>query len=153
MISPQYAAGFFDGEGCVNLTTYGKNRQVNIRVYLINTDADILRLFQCHFGGRLGAPRVSKEGWKAFRNLVWTGVAAIDFLRIIQPFVILKVAQIKLALEYWDFARSPKADRCEWLPAPIPTAPWRTVNKRTSETIAKELEFKERMHVLNRKGA
>jgi hypothetical protein len=153
MLSNEYAAGFFDGEGCINITVTGKNRQVRLRVMLVNTDQDILLLFQAKYGGNLTMPKVLKDGWKPYCQLYWFGNSAIEFLSHIRPYILLKRSQIELAFEFWDFMHTPRRDRCEQVPTPREGSPNQVSLKRTPETISKEMDFKSRMHALNRKGA
>lgn len=150
MISPEYAAGFFDGEGCVNfaVSRYRRNgelrgKAISLRVMIGNTDLPILQEFQLTFGGKihdkvLSSPR-AKEAW------VWTLTysEAMPFLRAIQPFVRVKARQIALAIEFSEWRNRPIKERCYKLPAARGT--W----KRTPETLIKENEFKARLHGLN----
>lgn len=144
MISPEYAAGFFDGEGCVNFSTRGKSRTLFVRVFLTNTDEAILSAFQATFGGRLDKPRQLRKGWKPHRNLTLTMADAVSFLNIIRPHVLLKRGQIDLALEFWKWRRVPKAERCEIRHGRL----WLLPAVREQEKA-----FAARMHALNLKGA
>ena len=153
MLSPEYAAGFFDGEGCVNITVRGRCRQVCLRVMLVNTDAEILSLFYAQWGGRLTRPRVHRDTWKPFRALIWSGQEAIDFLTVIQPYCRVKQRQIALAQEFWAFMKAPRMERCAVDPGSTTRAPFRVIVRRTPATLDKELLFKQQMHALNRKGA
>ena len=150
-LSPQYVAGFFDGEGCVNITVRGKARQVALRVMIVNTEPMILALLHAQYGGQLPGPRqAGEEHWKPFRQLVLTGRKAIGFLEHIEPFVILKKPQIELALEFWRFQQKPRRERCDIITGQHDYGGVRVVRK--PETVERELEFKEKMHVLNKKG-
>lgn len=46
IISPQYAAGFFDGEGCVSIALGGRNKIkcTYLRVILTNTNLEIVQI-------------------------------------------------------------------------------------------------------------
>lgn len=151
MLSDQYDAGFFDGEGCVNLTIRGKNCQISLRVMITNTDPNILQEFKDTYGGRLTKPRVLTEGWKAFRQIVLSDSDAIEFLRRVFPFCIVKRKQIELAEEFWTFQHQGKRQRCEKV---LKKVNGKTVVtfQRTAETLERESEFKFRMSELNRKG-
>jgi hypothetical protein len=150
-LSPRYCAGFFDGEGCINITCGGRNHQTALRVMVVNTDEAILKMFLDSFGGGIyKRSRGHKTHWKPF--IVWkaTGHKAAAFLSYIQDYVIVKERQLDLALEFWDFQHS--ENRCELRNSPTKTMPNRVVAFRKSETIARELEFKAKMHELNKKG-
>lgn len=155
ILSPQYVAGFFDGEGCVNLTVKGACKQVSLRVMIVNTDPLILDLLRIQYGGRTPAPRIHQDGWKGFRQLVLTDSKAINFLQEIAPFVIIKRPQIELALEFWRFQHLPRMQRCDLVRVGPAHRRGHCPNKivRKPETIQKELEFKAKMHLLNKRGA
>lgn len=152
MLSNEYVAGFFDGEGCVNITVRGKIRQVALRVTIVNTDAAILQELFETFGGTLTRPRSSNSRWKLFRAIEWRGKYAISFLEKIQPFVTVKRPQIELAFEFWKFMQLPKTERCVVVCAPVVGLNGRTHLTRSEATKIRELEFKARMHRLNMKG-
>lgn len=152
-MTPEYAAGFFDGEGCVNITKRGKRQQVSLRVMIANTNKDILDLFQLSFGGHVRISKRHKPDWKPFIQWVATGQTAMDFLAKISPFIILKTAQIKLAFEFWQFMQLPKTERCEIKANQKPEYKGRVTLVRKPATLITEQEFKDRMHALNKKGA
>jgi len=152
MLSRQYVAGFFDGEGCVNITVRGKVRQVCLRVMIVNTDASILQKINLSYGGRLTKPHSAKDGWKLTRQLVFMGAEAFNFLISIYPYLEIKKRQAKLAIDFWNFQSSGRNQRCEFVSRPIPKMPGRMVLKRTPQTVERELQFKAEMHELNRKG-
>ena len=152
MISSAYAAGFFDGEGCVNITVMGKTRQVSLRLMLSNTDAEILSLFRLQFGGFLSKPRTLKEGWKPYRQWVITGLGALEFMKFIRKNIIVKRAQVELAIEFMKFMHLPIRERCTVHSGPIDRSQKTPIISRKPETIATELSFKDRMHILNKKG-
>lgn len=152
-MSPEYLAGFFDGEGCVNITIKGKSKQVALRCMLVNTDYEFLSEVQAIYGGRLTKrPNKKNPHWKPFCSIYWTDTAAINLLRTLQPFIRLKAAQVALALEFSDFMRLPKRERCIFIHSPMPGMPSRITVQRKPEVLDKELWFKDQMHVLNRKG-
>lgn len=151
MISDEYAAGFFDGEGCVNFTIRGKAKQAVIRVMLVNTNINILLEFQERFGGILTSRKQKNITWKDFNCLTLNGHFAIKFLSAIRPYVHIKHNQIELAFEYYEWSGR-ITDRYESVLSPTTKFPNRTHRRRTTETIQKEQEFKDRMHTLNKKG-
>ena len=90
-----YAAGFFDGEGCISIT---KNGAVDVRI--TNTAKSVLVKFQGLFGGTIGSrtQRVNKTQY-AF---CLYGENAIDFIKVIKPFLIEKLPQAETVLEYYE---------------------------------------------------
>jgi hypothetical protein len=99
MISTEYVAGFFDGEGCVNISTdrYGKPY---LRILVVNTDKSVLEKFQEKWGGDITHNKRHKENWK--RSFTWrlSHTRAIEFLQDLEPFLIVKKKQANLAVEF-----------------------------------------------------
>lgn len=152
MISDEYVAGFFDGEGCVNFSVRGKSRQIFFRVMLTNTDPDILEEFKSKYGGNLAKPRQLKENWKIFRQLTITGPMAYSFLEKIYPYAKIKKQQIKLALEFQELRNLPRKQRYTYLHDPKPRMKSRIISIIRPEIRNKELEFCAKMKELNKKG-
>jgi hypothetical protein len=151
MITNEYMAGFFDGEGCINITICGKNRQTVLRVYVVNTDKDILLKIQSKFGGRLyHSDKGNNKGWKTFRCLDWRGPHAIKLLQSIYPHLLLKRPQADLAFKFYEFMQSD--GRLEIIKRPTDLAKYRVIKQRTEEAKNRELMFKNAMHTLNKKG-
>ncbi len=114
MISPEYIAGFFDGEGCVGFTITGQAKMLAVRVSIVNTNLEFLKVIQSQYGGKIYSKDfINKPTWKTFNNLVWANYHAIEFLIKIERFIFIKQAQIKLAKEYWEFSQTSNVDRCD----------------------------------------
>ena len=152
MISSEYAAGFFVGEGCVNFSKRGRSRQQFLRVMITNTDPQILSDLQETFGGRLAKPRVLADGWKAFRQLILVGEEGFKFLRIVYPYLRLKKKQADLAFRFEFFRALPKSERCNFEHRPLPKMPHRIVAKVKSEVLEEEHRMFLEMKELNKKG-
>jgi hypothetical protein len=99
MISLEYTAGFFDGEGCVNFSSdrYGSPF---IRILVVNTEKSVLEEFQSRWGGNITHNKRHKENWK--RSYTWriSHTRAIQFLNDIQQFLIVKKNQANLAIQF-----------------------------------------------------
>lgn len=93
-LSPQYVAGFFDGEGCVDVTNSGA-----LMAMLTNTNLLVLRLIQVKYGGSLDKspphpPRKVIFMWKtASRD-------ARRFLEAIYPYLVIKANQARIGICY-----------------------------------------------------
>ncbi len=152
MISPEYAAGFFDGEGCVNLTVSGRNRRIVLRLMIVNTDPMILAAFQAQFGGfiehRVRQPGSKQAHWKQFCCLTMSGNIAFAFLVDIAPYVRVKASQVALALEFMELKRLPKNERCYYTARKT----FGAMARIRPEILERENDFKRRMHLLNAKG-
>ena len=147
-----YLAGFFDGEGCINITVRGKVRQVVLRIMIVNTDLTILNAVQQAFGGYVSTRLQKNPTWKPFSRVTLSGMAAFSLLELLAPYLVIKQPQVRLALRFRAFQQTPKNKRCSFVVSPTKKMPNRTICTRTPETLSKELEFKKAMHVLNRKG-
>lgn len=148
-------AGFFDGEGCVNITTHGSSAQTTLRMMLVNTDAALMKRLAVRYGGRLQYKqhfgRVSH--WKPSYQIVWTQWSAFALLCRLLPHLRLKRRQAKLAIRFCQFQAQPKTVRCTTIKKRGDgcgrSYPYQ---RRTAKTLAKEAAFKDAMHRLNRKG-
>mgnify|MGYP003346722492 CR=1 FL=1 len=85
-MTPEYAAGFFDGEGCVNCSSSRNNSFV--RILVVNTNIDVLKAFQTVWGGDINANYKPKAHWKQAYTWRLQHKAANDFLKEILPFLI-----------------------------------------------------------------
>jgi hypothetical protein len=89
-----YAAGFFDGEGCISIT---KNGAVDVRIS--NTAKNVLVTLHSYFGGSI-TNRTQKVNKAQYVYSLY-GETAINFLSLIKPFMIDKLPQAEAILEYY----------------------------------------------------
>jgi len=99
-----YFAGLFDGEGCVyiystNKTLRSKNKKHVLSVVINNTNPVIIQELLKNFGGYL-----QYQEAKGNRRALWywkmSAKKAENFLKIIFPYLIVKKAEVELALEF-----------------------------------------------------
>lgn len=111
-MSPEYLAGLFDGEGCIDVQRmYPKAGQgrlyVRPRVRLCMTDAVLFlgeRLHQ-EFGGHLTRRKATSSTQNSSWSLEW--LSKVDIVRLLNtvlPHLILKAEQAKLALWWLEHA-------------------------------------------------
>lgn len=103
-----WAAGFFDGEGCViveisNSPKSRRGHRTALRVSVTQTSKPCLELFVQRFGGSIRTfkhtcPNSSR--WAIQHTWSVVGGRAYEFLSTIEPFVIVKKSQVTKALEY-----------------------------------------------------
>lgn len=118
-----YLSGFFDGEGCIVI---GNNGSIQLRV--INTNIEILELFQKVFGGSVAKRKqmVNKPqySWSAYGDL------ALKLCYLFAPISIEKREQFLKAIEWFNekhlypptvipgkrgkFAHEARASRIKW---------------------------------------
>ena len=131
MISPQYAAGFFDGEGCINVSSCRKSSY--IRILVVNTNLEILERFKETWGGDINKNVKGKEHWKQAYTWKLSHNAAYVFLKEIYPYLVVKQQQADAAFMFFD-SRPGKG------------------KQRTEEAIKIANEAIEKIKKLNKKG-
>jgi hypothetical protein len=99
-----YAAGFFDGEGCI---TISKNGAVDVRV--VNTSKKVLLKLQSIFGGSI-TNRTQKINKTQYAYSFY-GENAIEFIKLIKPYLIDKLSQAETILEYYEHRQQIKSIR------------------------------------------
>jgi hypothetical protein len=99
-----YAAGFFDGEGCISIS---KNGAVDIRV--TNTAKNVLVKLQNIFGGSI-TDRTQKANKTQYAYSFY-GENAIEFIKLIKPYLIDKAPQAEAILEYYELRNEIKSVR------------------------------------------
>lgn len=100
MISAQYAAGFMDGEGCINVSSC--RTSTYIRVLIVNTNREVLELFQQRWGGDITQNKRQKTHWKVSYTWRVSYAACRDFLKDIYPFLVIKKKQAEAAFIFFD---------------------------------------------------
>lgn len=131
MISTEYAAGFFDGEGSITLMKPPPWGAVRIlRVVVVQNDRRPLDLFMERWGGHVRQLR------KCYQWQVAT-VKATSFLEDVLPHLIVKHYQAELALKYRSMMR-PYGGKWEG-------------RKYTEEELVKFRDIEEKM-ILSKRG-
>ena len=100
MISDQYAAGFMDGEGCINVSSC--RTSTYIRVLIVNTNREVLELFQQRWGGDIAQNKRHKAHWKVSYTWRVSHAACREFLNDIYPFLVIKKKQAEAAFIFFD---------------------------------------------------
>lgn len=144
-MTPEYAAGFFDGEGCVSIGANSEDSSMFVRVKVVNTVESVILEFRQLFGGTTHSRGPSKKGHKT--QYIWqaVGIDAQRFLETVQPFTIVKAEQVELALEFFAFRALPREARHHLLPS----KQGRNVWQKTPQTRQFEVDLKRKMNVLN----
>ena len=139
-ITPQWFAGFFDGEACVSFYTYERKRNktstsryrvFRVTVQLANTHLPTLKLIHNKFGGTWHKiPKKSSKHTQAY-VLCWAQNKAITLLKEIYPFLITKREQVSVLLAAWKPGN-------------------RGSTKLTSETVAQRMQAISKLQELKR---
>jgi hypothetical protein len=103
-----WAAGFFDGEGCVIVEISKAKRcrhgfRTALHASVTQTSRPCLELFLKHFGGSIktyGHRTPRGRRWAVQYTWVARNENAVNFLRAIQPYTIVKQEQVNTALKY-----------------------------------------------------
>lgn len=144
-ITPEYLAGFMDGEGSIMITRSSRRNSRGLsyraRIDITNTDRCVLEEIRDQYGGFISRQTWQNEAWNTGYHLIWTeGVIDRSLLRL-RPRLRLKRRQADLVLRFLDHVRDSVRTREGRLFAPYPKSVW---------------EFREAifqtMKVLNMKG-
>jgi hypothetical protein len=100
MISSEYAAGFMDGEGCINVSSCRSS--LFIRVLIVNTNKEVLELFKQRWGGNIQQNKRYKDNWKTSFTWRVSHISCFNFLTDIYPFLIVKKKQAEAAFVFFD---------------------------------------------------
>lgn len=122
-LTVQYIAGFFDGEGGINIYQikptrkwYRKNIGYTLSVFIHNTDKRIIDLFNGKYGGYVNIRKRKSDKWKTGYDWKLSSCQAKNFLKEIVSYLILKKERAKIAIEFqevkerklWRFGQNPK---------------------------------------------
>ena len=136
MISSEYAAGFFDGEGCIAIRYDKRCDSYILKVSVSNTCRSVLAAFQERWGGSMTENSPKKEHHQGWSDWLLQGRAGIPFLKDVHPYLVVKKEQSDLAFELINT---------------YGTNPGRG-HRLSQEVKDKRLELKEKLHSLKTKG-
>lgn len=93
-----YAAGFFDGEGCISLARSTPGRYC-LQVHVGNNNRDVLDSYQSRFGGSVGLRSSGLYIWAIYSD------NAERFLSAIFPYLRVKRGEAEAALMWCKMRR------------------------------------------------
>ena len=100
-----YAAGFMDAEGTVNINRVDCSWRLKVQVS--NTNQEVIEWFERQFGGH-----VCRAFRPAGRRPLWTwvkcGTKAAEFLKAIQPYLVVKREEAVLGLRLQESVEATK---------------------------------------------
>lgn len=96
-----YIAGFFDGEGCVRIkeANQGGNSYYVI-AHVTNSNRCILEQIQDLFGGAIRTQERTPN--KTVHNWCISSSEAVDFLKVVSPFLQEKLEEAALAIKFHE---------------------------------------------------
>lgn len=106
-----YAAGFFDGEGCITIHHSKIRREYALQVMVSNTHRGIMDWWTDQFGGHL---LIRDDGRKNCHRLyTWQQRSrkAAAFLRTIEPYLQTKRPEALLGLQFQQAMIAPRTSR------------------------------------------
>lgn len=108
-----YTAGLFDGKGCILIQRVKNTFSLHVRV--TSTDRPIVDWMHDHFGGCVGIQAPNRNIKNCRPCWYWNiqSKAASLFLARIEPLLVIKREQAKLALEFQSRLGSPGVNRIE----------------------------------------
>lgn len=95
-----YAAGFFDGEGCVRIIRPTHNQRWALRVQFSQTNPGPLHWLSARWGGAVCGPYQPKGQRRPVWRWTLYGQRATKFLEDTHPWLKCKQGEVWLALEY-----------------------------------------------------
>jgi hypothetical protein len=146
-----YIAGIMDGEGSI---TFYRSKAARTRGrYLtpfvrISTTDDLLVPWLFHKIG-FGAKRyrANPNGpihWKPVWHIQWSTSQAVELLKAIEPYLIIKRERAQLVIEIWELNRTARESGGGYFGNGHPVPEWLLSQRRSAF---------DRMKVLNRKGS
>lgn len=96
-ITPQWLAGFFDGEGCVSASKRGP--MYSVKVSIAQSDPIILSVIALKFNNTTFSCSESKLSKRPSFAVIWTGRSVLEILEYIKDHVIVKRKQVEAAIE------------------------------------------------------
>lgn len=113
-LTPEYCAGFFDGEGSV-YAAIRKGKNPTIVVCISNTNLEVLEAHKDTYGGSIAKRKNIKPRHKQQWQWVLAAKMARPFLILIHPFLIIKKDVVEEAIKYCEIQNLPLKDRMEWI--------------------------------------
>lgn len=96
--TPQWLAGFFDGEGSVHVKACDSHRYTRLCVSITNSDLRSLTLVGLQFSGCGPYPVNGKREHKKLYQVSWSGKSAKPILEFIKDHVIIKKERVLLGI-------------------------------------------------------
>ena len=125
-LSPQYAAGLIDGEGCISTHRSRQRRAIGIRLAIHMAEPGLPALEAMHrtYGGMLKPNRPETAEWRA--TWQWVLTSRDDVMRCLSdtaPYLIVKTPQAALAMGWIEFlttqTRKKRNGNVDWTPETV----------------------------------
>lgn len=134
-----YIAGILDGEGSIIISSARSKKSVNLshslNLVFANSDDELMLWLQHRCGGTMYM-RPATAKWKSMYRLEVYGRQAEQLIYAICPFLIVKRARAAIAIAFFNLRDGHRGR-----------------HRLDPETVAQRESLKQRLHVLNRRGA
>src|SRR3990167_2808111 len=143
----QYAAGFFDADGCVMIKNNRRDKQFPIEANVSNTYFKVLEFFLEKYGGTIddvGADYRKNTNWKRIWRWRIVNKPALPFLKQILPYLIVKKERVELAIYFWELAYKKHPYKY------VSSQKW--INWKSAINDSELLELFQKMSFLNKRG-
>jgi len=99
-----YTAGIIDGEGSIYIRTItAGHKDTALAVFVTNTEEWLCQWLKMQYGGTVHIMNVGKkEHWKTGYRWWITSNKALEFLKLVLPYLNLKRPQAELAINYQE---------------------------------------------------
>lgn len=116
MISDEYAAGFFDGEGSVYAAVRGpkNNRSPTILATVANIQMAPLLAFKERWGGSINTRKLTRPNERPCSQWVIAAKQAKPFLLAVRPHLLIKGAVVDVAIDYCTLMETPAHERMDY---------------------------------------
>lgn len=98
MLSPEYLAGFFDGEGWISVGSSGR-KSGNIIVGICNRDRILIEMIRVQFPNCSIQHKNESGNWAAIDTLQWSGLDCVQILSFIVDHLHIKKEAAILGIE------------------------------------------------------
>lgn len=111
IFSLEWAAGFADGEGCISIVKerIATRRSVGYRLVfcMVQNDLEVLEYFNQGLGGMGKIYKVKRRMGhnRQIYTLNYSGSAALELIRTLQPCLVRKQLEAQAALDFWRDGR------------------------------------------------
>lgn len=114
MISDEYAAGFFDGEGTVYAATRNNKPSPTIMVCVTNTQPAPINALRARWGGSIFRHVSKNPRWQTKYQWALASRMAKPFLQAIRPHLLIKGEVVDAAIEFRTLMETPHRDRVDY---------------------------------------
>ena len=108
VVGEVWAAGFFDGEGCILVNRHFRGEGVShtLRIKVGNTDFKTLAILKSLFGGRIYTRKLPSR--KLLGIWQCSGIQAENALKRMNPYLVAKRQEAEVALDFYELQQLTK---------------------------------------------